>query len=101
LEDLGADGRLILKCILNKYDWMLTELVWLSVGALMNRILNLGYYRILGITWLAKELLASRVRLCCVELFWLVGWLLACLVGGLGGWLFAWLVGWFVRCLIS
>jgi len=48
---------------------MLSELNWLVIGALSNRLLTLGYYRILRISWLAEELLASRVRLCCVELF--------------------------------
>ena len=42
LEDLGADGRIILKQILKKWDreaW--TELIWLRWRALVKAVMNL------------------------------------------------------------
>jgi hypothetical protein len=60
LEDLGVDGRIILRCIFRNWDVRAgTGSSWLKIGT--------GGAHMRGISWLAENRLASQEGLCSVE----------------------------------
>ena len=66
-KTIYTPGRIILKRCLKKW----TELMWLRVGIngklLWTRQWTFGFYNVLGVSWLAAELLASQERLCSAD----------------------------------
>jgi len=83
LEDWGVDGRIILKWILYIYIYICVcvcvcarvracGFIWLRIWTiswlLWIQACNFDFHTVLGVYWLTEELLASRGRLCCVEL---------------------------------
>ena len=69
LEDLGVDGRIILKCIFKTWDaeaW--TGLLWNRWWAFVDAVMNLRVQSTAEISGLAEEMLASQARLCFMEL---------------------------------
>ena len=66
LEDLGVDGRKILKMDLQDVDWSGSG--YGQVAALVNAVMNIWLHKMRGISWLSENWLASGDGLCCVEL---------------------------------
>ena len=75
--DPGVDERIILRWIFRKWDvgvW--TGLDWLRIGTVGGHLWtgwwNFGLHKMLGISWLAGNRLASQEGLCSVE--WVSEW---------------------------
>jgi hypothetical protein len=55
--------KIILKWILEEYDWVWTGFIWLCIGDRCQAVFD----RMLGISWMAEQLLASEDGLRSVE----------------------------------
>jgi len=73
-EDSGAGGRIIIKYIKNMNGWRGLGAVRLGqnrdkLWAVVNTAINLKIPQIVGISWLAKELLTSQCGTVFIEYF--------------------------------
>ena len=73
LEDLGIDGRIILKCIFNKWDWEAwIGLIRLRIGQVVGSC-ECNNESLGSVKWgefldYLKDMLAPEKGLCCMEL---------------------------------
>jgi hypothetical protein len=64
LEDPGVDGKIILRWIFRKRDVR----AWTgSIWALVDAVMNLGFHKMRGISWLVENRLSIQEGLCSME----------------------------------
>ena len=74
LEYLDVDVRIISEWIFKKktVGRASTRMIWLRVGSnwrtSVKKVMNLGFYKMRGISWLSEKLSASQDGLCSMEL---------------------------------